>query len=136
MKTSFVFAFLLGIVLSGCTHTHKPIDHATCVTPPPIPKKQIATPKKKNPITVTFYRKGQKPEMPYRILGTETVSKFNTVGIKRQEASIRDVMRNLAASMGGDAVINIQRDDKSVFGTIIAYQDIKKETKKPVGTQG
>jgi hypothetical protein len=60
---------------------------------------------------------------PYKVLGIATVSKYNVAGFKRQEATIRDIMREFAASMGGDALINIKTDEKTISGTIIAYQE-------------
>jgi hypothetical protein len=87
--------------------------------------------KEKDPISVSVYNHGQKPAEPYQVIGTETISKYNFVGVKRQEASIRDVMRKLAASMGGDAIINIKHQDKTVTGTVVAYQ---KHHKKNLST--
>lgn len=78
---------------------------------------------KKNPIAVAFY--DNKPTTPYKVIGTETVSKYNGVGIKRQEASIHDAMRNLAAAMGGDAIIDVMHDDKTVTGTVIGFENNK-----------
>lgn len=85
-------------------------------------KTTVATPITKDPIAVNMYKEGQKPPLPYKVLGKEIVSKYNFVGMKRQEACIRDAMRNLAAKMGGDAIINITRDGKSVSGTVIAFE--------------
>jgi hypothetical protein len=62
-------------------------------------------------------------DRPYKVVGKATVSKYNVAGFKRQEATIRDIMREFAASMGGDALINIQTDDKTISATIIAYQE-------------
>lgn len=76
----------------------------------------------KNPLSVTLYTGKRNPNKPYIILGKESVSKFNRVGIKRQEANIRDAMRHVAATLGGDAVINISHDANSVTGTVIAYE--------------
>ncbi len=77
----------------------------------------------KNPISVAFYKENEKPKAPYKVIGKETVSKYNIVGIKRQEASIHDAMRSLAASMGGDAVIDVKHDDKTVSGTVIGFEN-------------
>lgn len=75
---------------------------------------------KKNPLTVSFFTKGQ-PNVPYKIVGQESISKYNLGGNKRQEANIRDGMRELAAAMGGDAVIDIKHDSKTITGTVVAY---------------
>lgn len=79
---------------------------------------------KKNPLTISFYSKN-KLKSPYIVIGKESISKFNMGGNKRQEASIRDGMRELAAAMGGDAVINIKHDANTISGTVIAYQNNK-----------
>ncbi len=76
---------------------------------------------------VAVYTEKQSPTTPYTILGKAIISKYNSRGIKRQEACIRDAMRNLAATMGGDAVINLNKDDKTVTGTVIAYQSEKNQ---------
>ena len=39
-------------------------------------------------------------------------------------------MRELAAAMGGDAIINIKHDSKSISGTVVAYQQAEKMIKK------
>lgn len=76
----------------------------------------------KNPISVQVYASGAKLNHPYVVLGKESISKFNAGGIKRQDACIHDALRNLAASLGGDAVINVTRDDTHVTGTIVAFE--------------
>lgn len=109
----------IGLTLTGCSYFES--------TQPTSPTHQekvtaLAEPIKnydlKDPVTVSFYSKGH-PRSPYQIIGKETVSKFNHVGIKRQEAIIRDTMRQLAASIGGDAVIDVRHDKTFVTGTVI-----------------
>lgn len=80
----------------------------------------------KDHISVALYTGKQKPNKPYVVLGQETVSKYNLVGIKRQEANIHDAMRQLAATLGGDAVIDIATHQDNITGTVISY------TKQPV----
>lgn len=119
--------YLLGtisviLLLNGCANT----------TEQPSSKQSAANNQqnreKKNPLTVSFYTKG-KPKVPYEIIGEETISKFNTGGHKRQEAYIRDGMRELAAAMGGDAIIDIKHDAKSITGTVVAYKETKEDAK-------
>ena len=76
----------------------------------------------KDPVTVSFYSNDKPLKHPYKILGKATVSKYNLVGIKRQEAVLKDKLRNLAAAAGGDAVINITRSKDAVTGTIITFE--------------
>jgi hypothetical protein len=125
MKPLYLLAVIsTGIVfLSSCaSHVEKPVvpaqksakysskeNTSTCVK------------KKKNPLRVSFYTKAY-PKTPYTVVGEESISKFNQGGIKRQEAHLHDAMRELAAAMGGDAVIDIKSDGKSISGTVVAFQ--------------
>lgn len=112
MKRLYLLILIyIGLSLSGCATNNKSIT--------PNNPNTLA---KKDPISVTFYTHGQKPTDKYTIIGKGTISKFNVGGIKRQTATLHDAMRNLAASMGGDAIINIEHDDKSITATVIAYQ--------------
>lgn len=129
----FIGIACLTILLSACstikaehpvdiTKTEKPAA-TTCQKAKA--KVKATCPKNKNPINVSLYTKGEKPKNSYKILGIEAVSKYNRVGIKKQEACIHDSLRSLAAKMGGDAVINIKYDKKIVEGTVITYQKNK-----------
>lgn len=130
MRTLYLLSIIyIGLALTSCTSAEStaaaPQSGSSLTTPIPAP---TCTTTKKNPLKVSLYN--SKPKVPYTIIGKETISKFNMGGNKRQEATIRDGMRELAAAMGGDAVINIQHDAKTVTGTVVAYQ------KMPVATQG
>jgi hypothetical protein len=119
--------YLLGIiyvvlVLSSCANTTEQ-SSSNQTHPAPVTKE------KKNPLAVSFYTKEQ-PKVPYEVLGEESISKFNPGGHKRQEAYIRDGMRELAAAMGGDAIINIKHDAKTITGTVVAFKDTTKEEVK------
>jgi hypothetical protein len=76
----------------------------------------------KNPINVAFYNKGKAPTHPYQVIAKESVSQYNMGGIKRQEAIIHDVLRQLAASVGGDAVINITKDNGKICGEVVKFK--------------
>lgn len=118
MRLSLLSMIMMGFVLSSCSTMNgtQPIHN-----PPQKTVKTTASQQMKSPIAVSFYPAG-KPNKPFTVLGNATVSKYNTAGHKRQEATIHDAMRTKAASMGGDAIINIRRDDNTVSGTVIAYQ--------------
>jgi hypothetical protein len=125
MKTLYLLIIInLVLSLSGCTTT-PPANHAQNAKKSTLAANEPKTNtlKEKDPLNVAMYTQGQKPANPYKVLGTESISKFNFGGIKRQTASIHDAMRDLAAKMGGDAVINIAHDDKTVTGTVITYQN-------------
>lgn len=102
----------IGLVIFGCVTTTKSNKTSTTV-----PQTQ------KNPISVTIYTGKQKPEKPYVVLSHESVSKYNIVGIKRQEANLKDSIRHLAAKRGGDAVIEIKNHLDSISYTVISYKN-------------
>jgi hypothetical protein len=126
MKTLYLLGVIyIGLALTSCSSlgTDSNNDQAAAKTVIKAPAHKTPP---KNPLTVSFYPKGNNPKHPFKVIGTETVSKYNTVGIKRQEAIIRDAMRKLAAAMGGDAVIDITHDQKMVTGTVVSYEKKKK----------
>ncbi len=117
-----VVSFVCGSLL-GCSSNMNSVQPVNTQTQninkatQPLPKCN----KKKNPMEVSFYSNGKMPNNPYTVLGQATVSKYNLVGIKRQDATIHDAMRTMAASMGGDAIIDVKKDYHSVSGTVIMY---------------
>ncbi len=117
---NLIFCISFALALSGCVTTQ---SHKTA-TPTPPPQKNAS----KNPISVTIYTGKQKPDKPYVILGHETVSKYNLVGIKRQEANLKDSIRHLAAKQGGDAVIDIANHGDSISYTVISYKNSSVDT--------
>lgn len=75
----------------------------------------------KDPLTIQVYPKGGLSH-PYKVIAKESVSTFNLGGIKRQDAAIHDALRDIAASLGGDAVINITKDETHATGTIVSFE--------------
>jgi len=100
----------LSLALSACSsmNEQQPLDVA---------KEKPAS----DPVNVSLYPTGAQPLHPYQVLGEGRVSKYNHGGIKRQIAYIHDKIRDIAASMGGDAVINLKDDKKIVTGTVVRY---------------
>lgn len=117
MRMIYIFIICAGLILTGCaSNTQK---KTSSPQKPATVKTKVSH---KNPISVKLYSGKSQPEAPYVVLGKHTVSKYNLVGIKRQEAHIRDAMKSHAATLGGDAVINITHDANTVTGTVIAYK--------------
>jgi hypothetical protein len=110
------------VILSGCSTSNNPQITATT---PPSTVTANATPLK-DPYTVKVYSPHEQLLAPYKVIGQATISKFKAGGIKRQKACIQDSLRNVAAAMGGDAVIDLALNDKTVTGTVIAYPANKK----------
>ena len=117
--------YLLGLIYTGLALIScATVDHPTSTLNKPNitkPVKPALSHSKKTPLAVSFYTKGQ-PKIPFEIIGEESISKFNLGGGKQQEAYIRKGMRELAAAMGGDAVINVKHNTNSITGTVVAYQ--------------
>lgn len=126
MRILYLFGVInAALILTACaTPNHPPAvetsTETTTITPP-------ACHHHKEPMNVSVVTKPLPPatvRRPYQVLGTATVSKYNVVGVKRQEATIRDIMRNMAASLEGDALIDIKTDDQTVSATVIAYKPL------------
>lgn len=122
---NLILCVSFGLALAGCASTNQSNKIAS-----PTPTATIQPQKNagKNPISVTIYTGKQKPIKPYVVLGHETVSKYNIVGIKRQEANLKDSIRHLAATRGGDAVIEITNHTDSISYTVISYKNSLTDT--------
>jgi hypothetical protein len=138
MRTLYLLIMInISFVLTSCAsiNAEKPVDNSSQATPTTIPGEKaqpqpyIPPPgcppikKDKNPLAVSFYKNDTQISHNYKVIGTGIVSKYNTVGIKRQEASIQDNMRKIAAAMGGDAIINVTRNNKVVSGTVVSFDE-------------
>jgi PBP1b-binding outer membrane lipoprotein LpoB len=117
MRTLYLLIVIyVALIVSGCssvTKPHPPEEYS----PPPRCHHH------KDPVNVSFLIR-EIPNRPYKVLGVAEVSKFNTEGIKRQDATIRDLMREQAASLDGDAIINIKNDGKKITATVIAFKKV------------
>lgn len=118
----------IGLALTSCASVEQPHNRQVYQTDTTPIKAPTCPYPKTNPLKVSFYTKGH-PKLAYTVVGHESISKFNMGGNKRQEANIRDGMRELAAAMGGDAVIDIKHNDKAISGTVVAYEKSKEEVK-------
>lgn len=78
----------------------------------------------KNPKTVALYTSDQSPHAAYRVIGIATVSKYNLFGVHRDESILHSMMQNLAASIGGDGLININANERNIQASVIAFQKI------------
>lgn len=121
MRISSLLVVCVCSTLISCTTTSK--THQTSIKTQTTSQTIIPLQKKKkDPIEVSFYSSQKNFNSPYKVIGEAIVSKYNLRGIKRQNATIHEAMRTLAASMGGDAVIEVKHTEMAVIGKVIAYQ--------------
>lgn len=71
-----------------------------------------------NPNLVVIYQTN-KPKKPYQEIGTVSVSKHNNIAIARSGAEIDRLIKEKAASVGGNAVLLVSEDFASVSGVVI-----------------
>jgi len=126
MKSLYLLILIvIGFCLSSCASTCQThYSQNTNMSPLASNTIPVIKPLEKSPFTIAMYAEGQQiGHSSYKVLGTETISKYNESGIKRQTANIHDAMSSIAAKMGGDAVINIADADKTITGTVVAFQN-------------
>ena len=118
-------ATLVALMLGGCGTTHQSptqmannlLNKQTVVaTSTPLPAK--------NPNHVAIYTNDKTPRTAYRVIGVATVSKTNLLGMLREEATMHSMMKTLAASIGGDGVMDITHSQDSIKANVIAFQKI------------
>lgn len=128
MKLSYTILSLIGLsfLIIGCTTSGQ---SSTQLASNFINRQHVvATTKEsyapKNPKNIALYAKNEKPLSPYRIIGIATVSKHNLIGMQRQDNTLHEMMKKLAASIGGDALINISDNTENMQASIIQFQRI------------
>jgi hypothetical protein len=116
----------VAFLLEGCSTRGQ---STTQVASNFINRQQVVTTTKetypaKNPKAVAVYTPDKTPHAPYRVIGVATVSKYNLLGMQRKDDTVHDMMKKLAASVGGDGLINMSTGDESIQANIIAFQKI------------
>jgi len=125
-KSLFLYVLCFALALPGCTTTKPQSQHAAKVIKHGETLVSYTTHKHKPKpgAAVAFYPEESYLKRPYRVIGKETVSRYNFIGLERQTAALNQIMKSLAASMGGDAVINITADNQKVEGTVISFEKV------------
>lgn len=78
----------------------------------------------KSPQTVSLFTPKQSPHAAYRVIGVAKVSKYNLLGKERNQETVNTMMQKLAASIGGDGLIDMDQNENTVEAKVIAYQKI------------
>lgn len=126
MSYPFLAAITIAFLLGGCSTTGQ---STTQVASNFINRQHVVTTTKetypaKNPQTIALYSSDKTPHAPYKVIGVATVSKYNLLGMPRKDDTVHDMMKSLAASVGGDGLINVSSGDENVQANIIAFQKI------------
>lgn len=115
----------ISLLLLGCTHPHSPTQMASnFINRQSVVPTTNETYPAKSPQHVAVYNNASAPLMPYRVIGVASISKFNLLGVERKEATMHTMLKQLAASAGGDGIINLNSDKNTMQAHIIAYQHI------------
>jgi len=114
--TCYAAITVIGLLLGGCTSIPLKKEKVITTTQTKYPAK--------SPQHIAFYLEKNSPERPYRIIGVGIVSKYNFIGMQRPEPAMHTIMRNLAASIGGDAIMNINKGNQAMEANIIAYEKV------------
>lgn len=64
-----------------------------------------------------------KPTQKYEEIGRVSINKYNNLAMTRAGDEIYKMMREKAASIGGDAIIGISEDFASISGTVIKMKE-------------
>ena len=118
---------IAAFLLQGCAATHgrTPTQVATNYI-----HKQQVTPTTaesypaKSPQFIALYMSNQTPHTAYKIIGVASVSKYNLLGMQRESVDMHGIMKNLAASIGGDALINVSDNEHDMQANVIQFQKI------------
>lgn len=78
----------------------------------------------KNPQRVALYPDADSPHAPYRVIAVASVSRRNLLGMKRSNTQMQTMMKQLAANMGGDGLINVSDNPDKMKAHVIAFQKI------------
>lgn len=105
---SRLYVFLI-IGLFGCASATGSVMKTSNETYPPT-----------NPASIKMFL-SEKPSQSYKEIGRVSVSKFGNFGTSRSGEEIQQEMKEKAASIGGNAIINVTEDFASTNGVVIIF---------------
>lgn len=127
MKTSHSVMAMIAVtfLLTSCATGKSPSQVASNY----LNRQSIVTTTKdnypaKNPGNIALFTPDRSPHTAYRIIGVAKISKYNLLGMQRQEQTMQEMMKTLAASIGGDGIMDVRHTKDTLQGNVIAYQRI------------
>ncbi len=128
-KTTLISAMALLFVM-GCA-TERGATTSGKQPPPTNTERGVVAASSKqlpptNPDEVTIYLADKKPPFPYETIGRVSADRHSVVGLDRPRDEIYKDLREKAASIGGDAVINITEFSGSLSGVVVKLTPRKK----------
>lgn len=125
LLSAFVNITIVTLLLTSCSAQTSSSNFASNI----IQGQQIIKTTKQNypaktPQTVALYPVDKVPKKAYKVIGVASVSKYNLFGVQREQITLNKMMKQLAASIGGDGLINLNTTDKGMEAKVIAYQRI------------
>lgn len=125
MLFSFFTTILIACTLSACTHGQSTTQVATnFIQRQHVVAKTNHIYPAKNPQNIAFFSEEKSPHAPYRIIASAKISKHNLLGMQRQDQTMENMMKKLAASIGGDGVIDVNKTQDGLEANVIAFQKI------------
>jgi hypothetical protein len=68
----------------------------------------------------------EKPNVPYEEIGRVSVDKYNNLSLPRSSDEMNAAMKQQAASIGGNAIIDVTEDFASMSGVVVAFKSESK----------
>jgi hypothetical protein len=78
-----------------------------------------------DPSSVKIYL-SEKPNVPYEEIGRVSVDKYNNLSIARSPDDMNAALKQQAASIGGNAIIDVTEDFASMSGVVVAFKSESK----------
>jgi hypothetical protein len=124
--SSAILAITTCLSITGCaTQQHSPVQMANhFIHNENVTQTTADTFPAKNPKQVAIYSSEKIPSTPYRVIGVATVAKHNLLGMQRADTTIHTRMKEIAAAIGGDGIININNSNEQMQASIIQFQKI------------